>query len=183
MKRILILVIILFSYGVRVDAQWKIAPRISLEYPNVYVGDSLADGKFSLNPEVFFDYFITEKWAVGIGTGYRRVKTKDYGNMSAVPIFVDLSYGESYGINLDLGYMIPVNSTYTPLLSGPFASFGVFIRSDLDDGDALVLGGELDVFNINKTNKIPTYVPDGYGPIVSGVSLGLSIQYLFPIKR
>lgn len=182
MKKTLLFVAISMLIGMDAYAQLKVAPKLSLDHSGLTISDSSVSGKFSLNPEVLLEYRLSDRWAAGIGTGYRRAKTKAFGTMSAVPIFANVSYGNEFGIDFNIGYMIPVNSTYTPVLSGPFARVGAFIRAAVDDDDFLI-GAYFDVFNITSTTKIPAYIPDGYGPIVSGVSFGLYIKYAFSIKH
>lgn len=183
MKRTLLLSVVFLFCGVNINAQLKVGPTLSLDYSGVNVGDSSASGKFSLNPEVIVKYCFSEKWAVGVGTGYRRVKTNDYGRMSAAPVFASVLYGKDLGVDFNVGYMVPINSTATPVLCGPFVRIGGYIRTDADDGDEVVIGGHVDIFNVTGSNKIPTYIPDGYGPIVSGISLGLYLQYAFSVER
>lgn len=183
MRKILILAFLFFICAWNVNAQLMVCPKLSLNHSGVNVGDSSASGRFSLNPEVLVKYCFTDKWAAGIGTGYRRAKTSDFGTMSAVPLYASILYGEYYGLDFNFGYMIPINSTSTPLLSGPFTRVGAFIRTYIDDENELIGGAYLDVFNVTGTKKVPTYVPDGYGPIVSGVGFGLYLQYAFSVGR
>lgn len=181
MRKSILLFLAFTLASLSANAQWKLAPKLSIDNSKVTVYDSTIDGKLVFNPEIVIEYRVTEKLAFGVGTGFRRVKTADFGVMSALPLYADIAYGKVYCLDLNIGYLFPINSTSTPVLGGFYARISAALKTSFGDDGEVDIGFHVDLYNIFKSNKVPAYIPDGYGPLVAGTDYGLYLQYHFPL--
>ncbi len=181
MKKELLLFLLLVLACFSANAQWKLAPRLSLDYSAVTVYDSSANGKLVFNPDILLANRVSKNLSFGVGTGFRRVNTYDFGHMSALPLYADLTLGDELCLDLNIGYLLPINSSSTPILGGFYTRISVALKTSFDDGDEVALGAHIDLYNIFNSDKVPAYIPDGYGPIVTGLDIGLYLQYFFSL--